>query len=158
MKLRLWKFCLALLSIAVFVSIGVVLETELGFPFYTTYRIACAGICLVLMAKIGAEYRAQRWPWVGFWIALLINAGLFFTPLLDRPASRGEIMFFALPDVTIFLAARAVSYPATDDHQRAVRQQLIVGLVLAIAVCAMVLSSALIPDRIAHRSERGHSG
>ena len=158
MKLRLWKFGLALLSIAVFVTIGIVLENRLGFPFYTTYRIACAGICLVLMAKAGAECRAQRWPWVGFSIALLINAGLLFTPLFDRPASRGEIMFFALPDVTIFLAARAVSYPATDDHQRAVRQQLIVGVLFAMAVSAMVLSSALIPDRIAHGSQRRHSG
>jgi hypothetical protein len=147
LKSRLGKLCLAFLSIALFLVFGTVLESLFGFPFYTTYRIACAGACVGLMAKIGQEYSGQRWPWVAVSVALATNIGLFFTPLFDRPASRGEVMVFALPDIAIFLAVRAATYPTADAHQRAVRQQLIVGVILAVAVSAIILATGLIPER-----------
>lgn len=136
-----------LLGIALFVTFSIALENETGFPFDTTYRIACAGICLGLMAKIAWSYLEERWLWITLSVAVAINIALFFTPLADGPASRGEIMVFALPDITIFLAARAISYPVTNDHQRAVRQQLVAGVILAIAFCAIILSIGLIPAR-----------
>jgi len=56
-----------------------------------------------------------------------------------------------LPDAVIFMAARTWTYPVTDVHQRAVRQQLIIGLILAIAVCAIFMSILLIPPHTPHR-------
>jgi hypothetical protein len=82
---------------------------------------------------------------------MLVNAGIFFTPLVDGPASRGEIMLFAAPDAVIVLAVRTVTISAVDEHQRAVRGQLIVGLVLAAALCAIFLASALVSPRDGHR-------
>lgn len=146
-KSRLRTLCFVLLGIVFCLTFGIVLENETGFPFYSTYRIVCAGMCLGLMAKVSSEYPGERWPWVALSIALATNIVFFFTPLFDRPASRGEIMLFALPDVAIFMAARVVSFPVTDDHQRAVRQQLIVGVMLAIAFSTILLSTALIPAR-----------
>jgi len=55
-------------------------------------------------------------------------------------------MFFAVPDVTIFLAVRAATYAAIDDHQRAVRQQLYAGLFFALALSAIILSTGLIGE------------
>ncbi|ODT91245.1 MAG: hypothetical protein ABS86_02790 [Sphingobium sp. SCN 64-10] len=121
---------------------AIMLQEKLGIPFDTTYRLACAATCLAFIAQFGLDAPQERWPWIGFVIALLVNAGLFFTPLFDRPASRGEIMLFALPDAVVMLGARIAYYPVADDHQRAVRQQLIVGLILAMAFCAIVLASA----------------
>jgi hypothetical protein len=144
---------LAIVGIVLFVCFGIMLDNVTGVPFDTTYRVACAGICLVMMAKVGSEYPGRRWPLISLVIAPLINATLFVTPLFDRSASRGEIMLFALPDATIFFAARAISYLAIDSHERAVRQQLIVGCVLMAALTALVLSSALIPERPPHRSK-----
>ena len=146
-KSGLGKGCLALLGIALFITFSIALENETGFPFDMTYRIACTGICLGFMVKVGSDYPGQRWPWIALSIAAVTNVAMFFTPLFDRPASRGEIMLFALPDVTIFLAARAVSYPVKDEHQRAVRQQLILGAIFAMAFSAIILSTSLIPER-----------
>ena len=39
-------------------------------------------------------------------------------------ASRGEVMLFALPDVIILLLVRLATYQVTDDHKRAMRQQM----------------------------------
>lgn len=150
-KSGLGKGCLALLGIALFVTFGIALENETGFPFDMTYRIACMGVCLGFMAKIGSDYPGQRWPWIALSIAVVTNIAMFFTPLFDRSASRGEIMLFALPDATIFLAARAASYPVNDDHQRAVRQQLILGVIFAMVFSAIILSTSLIPE---HRDRR----
>jgi hypothetical protein len=137
---------LALLGVLVFVVFSIILENTFGVPFDTSYRIACAGICLGFIWTIGRDYPGQRWFLIAFAIALLVNIGIFFTPLVDRPASRGELMIFALPDTVILLAARIVSYPVQDTYQRAVRQQMILGLVIAIAFCALLLFLALIPD------------
>jgi hypothetical protein len=77
--------------------------------------------------------------------ALLFNIALFFSPLAGIPASKGDLMFFAVPDAAIVLAARTVAYPATNDHQQAVRQQLTMGLILALAFSAIILSIMFIP-------------
>jgi len=147
LRSRIFKAVLALLGIAAFAAFGIILENETGFPMDTTYRIACAAACLFLMAKAVSEYPGQKWPLIALLSAMMINCGLFLTPLFDRPASRGEILMFALPDATVFTAARAASYPVADEHQRAVRQQLVVGVILAVALSALIFASALVPDR-----------
>ncbi|HEX4737441.1 MAG TPA: hypothetical protein VH331_07760 [Allosphingosinicella sp.] len=137
------RVSLALLGVAAFVAIGGVLEKEAGLPFDTSYRAACAAACLLFIFKLGSDYPGERWPRTSLWIALLFNVGLFFTPLVDRPTSRGELMLFALPNAVIVLAARIASYPVVDDHQRAMRQQMILGLVVAVAFCAILFAFAL---------------
>lgn len=149
-KARLLRLCLALLGILAFVAVAAAMENEFGIPFKTTYRIACAIACLVFIYKIGSEYPGERWPRVAFIIALAFNLGLFFSPLAHLPASKGDLLFFGVPDTAIMLAARTFSYPVRDMHQRAVRQQLILGLILALAFCACILAMMFIPDRAAH--------
>lgn len=144
MKSRLAKAGVALVGIAAFLVIGFFLENDLGVPFYTTYRIGCAAVCLFLIFQFGADYPGERWPRVALVIALLVNVGIFFTPLVEGHASRGEIMLFLAPDAVVVLAARTVSYPVVDDHQRAVRGQLIVGSILAAALCAILFSLVLL--------------
>lgn len=126
------------------VVIGIALDKELGIPFATTYRIACAVACLAFIFNLGIYYPSERWPRVGFSVALLVNVMLFFTPLMDRPASRGEIMLFALPDAIVVLVALIASYKVGDVHQRAVRQQMVFGLIVALVFCAILYSLILI--------------
>lgn len=123
MHSRLVKVVLSLLGIIVFVVFAITLENEIGIPFAVTLRVACAGMCLSLMFKIAQDYRGQKWPKIALAIAALFNFAMFFSPLATLPASKGDIMFFAAPDAVIFLAARTLTYPVTDVHQRAVRQQ-----------------------------------
>jgi len=149
-KSRLRRGCLALLGIIAFDAFAITLENEVGIPFKTTYRIACAIACLIFVAKIGSDFREQQWPRIAFMMALLINVGIFFSPLAHLPASKGDLLFFGAPDAAIMLAARAVTYPVTDVHQRAVRQQLIFGLILAVALCAIIISIMFIPSGNAH--------
>ena len=140
------KLCLAFLGIIAFIAIGITLDKTLGIPFDATYRLACAGVCLYFILRISSDYTGERWPWIALFAALLVNAGLFFTPLVNGHASRGEIMLFALPDVTILLAARLASYSVADEHQRAVRQQMILGLIIAVAFCAILFTIMLLPS------------
>ena len=151
MKSRLGNALISLLGIAVFLTIAITLENQIGIPFALTFRIACASACLILMYKIRGDYPGQKWPLIALAVAFLFNFAIFFSPLAKLPVSKGDILFFGLPDVVIFMAARAWTYPVTDVHQRAVRQQLIVGLVLAIAVCAIFMSILLIPPHAIHR-------
>lgn len=134
---------LALLGIVAFVIIGTVLKDETGLPFDTSYRVACAAICLFLIFKLGQDYPGERWPRVSFWLALLVNLGLFLTPLVDRPASRGELLLFVLPDAAIVLMARIVSYPVVNAYQHAMRQQMILGMLVAVAFCAFLFTFTL---------------
>lgn len=123
---------LALVGIVTFVAVGVALEDEAGLPFATFYRVSCAAVCLGFIWKLRRDYPTERWPHVSVWIALVVNAAIFFTPLVDRPASRGELMLFALPDAIIVLGARIASYQVIDDHQRATLQMMILGFVVAV--------------------------
>jgi hypothetical protein len=154
---RLLHRLAALLGIIAFVAFGVELQNWFGLPFDTTYRITCAGACLAFIAKLGWDSPGERWPWIGLGLAAIVNIALFFMPILDRPASRGEVMIFAMPDLVVVMAARIRAYRVTNDHQRAVRQQLVVGWLLALAICALVIASALVPDRPRHRGQAANS-
>lgn len=132
--------------------IGIALDNDLGIPFATTYRIACAVGCLAFIFKLGRDYPNERWPRVGFFVALLVNVLLFFTPLVDRPASRGELMLFALPDAIVVLVALVASYKVVNVHQRAVRQQMVFSLIVAVVFCAVVFSLILMNP---HASKAG---
>ena len=135
MSVRFWHFGLYVVAVVALLVAGAALETDVGLPFDTTYRLACVAACLFIIFKLGEDYRGERWPRVSFWIALVVNLSLFLTPLVDRPASRGELMLFALPDVVVVLLARLATYSVTDVHQRAVRQQLVLALVFALVAC-----------------------
>jgi hypothetical protein len=147
----LWRVTLALLGVVAFVIIGIAFENKLGLPFDMTYRVACAAVCLLFVFKLGSDYPGERWVWVSFWVVLLLNIGLFFTPLANRPASRGELMLFALPDAVVVLVARIISYPVLDEHQRAMRQQLNLGLAVAFAFCVILFALSLIEPNAARR-------
>ncbi len=147
----------ALFGIMAFVAFGVELQNRFGIPFDTTYRIACAGACLAFIAKLGWDSPDERWPWIGLGLAAIVNIALFLTPILDRPASRGEIMIFALPDLVVVMAVRIRAYRVTNDHQRAMRQQMVMALVLAVAIGALVIASTLVPDHPRHRGQAANS-
>jgi hypothetical protein len=147
---RLREVALWLLGVVALLAIGFTLEDELGIPVATTLRIACVTFCQVFIYELGRDYPGEKWPRISFWIALAVNIAIFFTPLVDRPASRGELMLFALPDAIVVLAARIASYSVVDVHQRAMRQQMILGLVVAIAFCAIVFTLVLIDPHTGH--------
>ncbi|MBP2277408.1 MULTISPECIES: hypothetical protein [Sphingomonas] len=126
------------------VLIGIALENDVGIPFETTYRIACAVACLAFILKLAKDYPRERWPCTAFFVSLLANILLFFTPIVDRPASRGELMIFALPDAVIVLVALISSYKAVDVHLRAVRQQMILGLIVAVLFGSALFSLILV--------------
>ena len=144
-----WHFSLALLGVLAFVTMGVALEDEMGLPWDTTYRVACAGACLFFIHYLGSDYPGEQWPRTALWIALLVNVGVFLTPLVDRPASRGELMIFALPSAIVFLSARIASYSVADDRQRALRQQMILGLVVAVVFCGILFAFGIMESRAA---------
>ncbi len=146
MRARFRFTALVLLGIVAGVAVGMWLQDRWGIAFDLTYRIVCALACIELMRRVARGYDGERWPWVALFVAAVVNVALLFSPIFDRPASRGEILFFAGPDVVIFLAARVRSYRVPDLQARAVRQQLIVGLVLALLFTALILSMALLPD------------
>jgi hypothetical protein len=141
-----------LLGVVAVLVVGFALEDEVGIPFATTLRVACAAICLFFIYKLRLEYAGERWPLISFWVALLVNVAIFFTPLVDRPPSRGELMLFALPDAVVVLTARIVTYRVVDVHQRANRQTMILGLVVASVFCLGVLGSTLMEPRTANGS------
>ncbi|GGY94158.1 hypothetical protein [Novosphingobium colocasiae] len=144
MGLYFGRLGLALIGVATFVVVGVALENEAEFPFATFYRVACAAVGLGIIWKLRKDYPTETWPYVGFWIALAVNAAIFLTPLVDRPASRGELMLFALPDAIIVLGARIASFHVSDDHQRAMRQTMILGLVVAATFCSALYTLILL--------------
>lgn len=147
----------ALLGLIVFVTLAITLQEKLAIPFAWTFRVACAGACLVFIGKVGSEYPGERWPRIAILIALMFNVGFFFSPLAHLPASKGDILLFGLPDAAILLTARIISYRLTDVHRRAVRQQMIFGLVLALAFYAIILTMMFIPAA-PHSKGRRHPG
>lgn len=145
MASRLMQFFAALLGIAVTLAIAFTLESKAGVPVAVTLRIIVASVCLFVMFKIGSDYAGQKWPKIALAVAAIFNFSMFFSPLAKLPASKGDIMFFAAPDAVIFMAARTFNYPVADVHTRAVRQQLIVGLILALAFCAIIMAILFAP-------------
>ena len=152
LKSRLRLGCLALLGVVASLIVGVVLEDQLGIPLAASYRVGCAAMCLVFILGLARDYPEERWPLISLPIALLLNIGLFFTPLFDRPASRGEVMLFALPDSIVVLTVLIASYRVADVHQRAMRQQMILGLIAAVILCALVFGLTLMEVHSAHPS------
>lgn len=136
-------------ALALFLA-AIVLEAAFGVPGATTLRVACVGICQFFVYQLGKEYSSDRWPWIAFWAALFVNAGILLSPLVDRPMSRGELMLFAPPDTVVVLLARIVSYRVGDVHQRAMRQQMILGLIVAAALCAALWAACLTDPRTGH--------
>jgi Na+-translocating ferredoxin:NAD+ oxidoreductase RnfA subunit len=154
-KTWLWHVSLALLGVAAFVAVSAVLGTEVGIPFDTTYRVACAAACLFLINRLRSDYPDETWPRASLLIALIVNLSIFLTPLVDRPSSRGELMLFALPDTVVVLAARIVSYRVDDVHQRAARQTMLLGLFVAAAFCVGLFALTLAGPHAAHLSNGG---
>jgi hypothetical protein len=138
------------LGIVALLVLGFTLQDDFGIPFDTSYRVACAAACLLFIYKLGSDYRGQKWPRISLWIVLLINAAIFFTPLVDRPTSRGEILLFALPDAVVVLAASIVSYQVSDVHQRATRQTMILGLIVAFVFCVGLFAVTLAQVHTSH--------
>jgi hypothetical protein len=143
MKQYFGRIGLALVAVVTFVAVGVALQNEAGLPFDAFYRFACAMVCLGFIWKMRGDYPTESWPRISLWIALLVNVAIFFTPLVDRPTSRGELMLFALPDAVVVLAARVATYPVSNDHQRAMRQMMILGLVVAAVFCSALYALIL---------------
>jgi len=83
------------------------------------------------------DFPDEKWPQRTFWISLLINIGIFFTPIIDRPASRGELIIFGLPDGFIVAIAMIAH---NRSWTRSVRTQLIATIVLFTAACAALLA------------------
>ncbi len=135
---------LALGGIIGAIAIGIALEKDLGIPFDTSYRVACAIACLAFVFKLQRDYPTEKWPKAGLLGAGIINISLFFTPLVSRPASRGELMIFALPDAIVVLAALIAFYKVETVHQRAVRQQMVLGLIIALGFSAVMFTLILI--------------
>ena len=141
---RLARVALSLVGIVAFVAAALVLQEEVGIPFDTTFRVVCAGACLFFIARFARESPGERWIWVGFWISAVVDVAMFFTPVLQGPVSRGEIMLFGFPDAIVLLIARLATYEAADAHRRAVRQQLVLGLILGLAFCALLFGSRVL--------------
>ena len=145
---------LLLAGIVAFVVISNGLQTEVGIPFDTTYRVACAAICLIFIYGLGSDFPGQRSVRISFWICLLVNSGIFFTPLVDRPASRGELMLFALPDAVVTLTILIALYRPADVHQRATRQTMILALIVALVFCVGLFVLTLMQVHHAFRPNR----
>ena len=142
-----WHFSLAILGILALVAAGVALEDEIGLPWDTTYRAACAAACIFFVHHLGSDYAGEQWPRTALWIAVVVNVGVFFTPLVDRPTSRGELMLFALPTAIVFLSARLATYSVANDYQRAMRQQMILGLVVAVIFCVILFGFGIMESQ-----------
>lgn len=125
-----------IIVVTAFVAFIVTIEQGLGVAFDTSVRILCAVIALVLVFSFVSSKRTERWPWIALLIATLVSAGLFFTPLIDRPSSRGEFILFLLPDTIILLTARLITFEVRDDRGRAARQTMVLGLVVAVVIWA----------------------
>jgi hypothetical protein len=133
------------------IAIGIALENGLGIPVDTTYRVECAIACLLFILKLQRDDPTDQWPKHGLIGSAIINFLVFLTPLLSRPASRGELMVFALPDTIIVLIALIAFYMVETVHQRAVRQQMIFGLIVALGFSAVMFTLILIgphPQRL----------
>lgn len=144
-----WVLGLLALLIALFT-----LQDHFGIPFDTSYRVVCAAGCLFFVYKLQRDFPGEQWPRFSLGVALLVNAGIFFTPLVDRPASRGEVMLFALPDAVVVLAASIASYRVNNVHQRATRQTMILGLIVALVFCVGLFALTLAQVHSAHVASR----
>jgi hypothetical protein len=126
-----------------FLVVSIAMDEYGLLPWDFSYRVGCAGMCLAVLAKFAMELPEERWPWWSFWAALVANIGLFFTPIMDRAASRGELLIFALPDAVIWLTFGIASTPPIDLAARVTRQYMMLGLVVAILMGTILFAFAL---------------
>ena len=102
-------------------------------------RLCCGIIGLGLLAEV--DFPGEKWPQRVFWVSLLVNIGVLFSPLVDRPASRGELALFLLPDGFVVLIAMIAHNQALA---RSVRAQLIATVVVFTAACAALLALVIL--------------
>lgn len=118
-----------------FVMLMIFFENNLGISSDTTLRVLCAVIAPIVIYPCLTDPDS---PWMrfGLILAIAINVGILFTPLVDRPtASRGEFFLFAFPSLVVLLSARVASFQVLTVRDRAVRQQLILGLIVSVLAC-----------------------
>lgn len=149
-KTALRRFLLAMLGLVAFVAVAITLEQRAGIPFKTSYRVVMAGFCLHFVAGYCREHRDERWARIGFLLVLLFDAGLFFSPLAHLPASKGDVLFFAVPDAAILFGARVFSYRPTSIEERAAHQRMIAGFIVALIFSAVILSMMFLPSGPRH--------
>ena len=133
-----------------FLIVGMYLEDTFGLPFGFSVRLASIAFCQWCFWRLRSDYPDDWWSKSVFWSALVLNILVLLSPLTDRQPSRGELMVFALPDAILFLAVRTVTYKVADVHQRAVRQQLVLGLILALAFYGVILTVMLLDPAARH--------
>lgn len=135
--LRGWRgVCIGLAAVSAFLCASLILR-GFGVSFDTSYRMACAAISSAWVYWLKFDLPDEKWPQQAFLVSLLINIGILFSPLIDRPASRGEIMLFFLPDGFVVMIAMIA------HNQRlalSVLTQLIATIVLFTAACAALLA------------------
>ncbi len=134
-----------LILFASFALLGsvIALNEIFSLPGEMTIRIFCAGMCLFFIYELRNEYRGESWPQISFWIAVPINVGLFFTPLLKAPLSRKEFVIFALANAIIVLLVRIPSYHVEDDRQRAVWQQMVLALIVFVVLLVAIAATKI---------------
>jgi hypothetical protein len=147
---RAKKVGLALIGVLAGVVAAIFLEAYAGIPFDTTYRVVCAGVCLWFIYRLQKDLPEAGWLRIGLGLSALLNVALFFTPVVDRPSSRGELILFAVPDLVVVLAVRIATLRPVDVEQRAKRVQLIACLVMASAACVGLLWVAVAESRGLH--------
>lgn len=136
-RLRGWRgLGVGLVAVSAFLCASLILR---GFavPFDTSYRVACAAVSSALVYWLRFDLPDEQWPRQAFWISLLVNIGILFSPLVDRPASRGELVLFLLPDGLVVLIAMIAH---NQSLARSVRTQLIATVVVFTAACAALLA------------------
>lgn len=137
------KKLLYLLAAVAYLFFSFVLESATGIPATITLRVGGAAVCLIFIRELESYYPGERWVRISFWTAMVVNIAIFFTPLVDHPLSRGDLMIFAAPDAVVVLATRIFTYSVTDVHKRANRQTMILGLVVAVAISAFLFFASL---------------
>lgn len=138
------KLILVLLGIIAFALISAALKNLINLSNDQSYRLLCIAISLFMMWAYRKTFPKIRYFWISFWIALIVNFAIFLTPLVERSASRGEVLLFALPNSIIFLTALTLSYSVVDDRSRAMRQYMLLGIIVAILFSMILYASILI--------------
>lgn len=140
-KLRGWRgLGVGFVAVSAFLCLSLILR-DFEVPFDTSYRVACAAVSSALVYWLRFDFPGEKWPQRVFWVSLLVNIGVLCSPLVDRPASRGELALFLLPDGFVVLIAMIAHNQALA---RSVRAQLIATVVVFTAACAALLALVIL--------------
>lgn len=130
------RVLLLAVTLPAIIMLSIFVEDNLDVSSDAIFRVVSAVVAPIAIYPCLAG-PDSRWMRFGLVLALAVNMGIFFTPLVDRPAaSRGEFFLFALPSLVVMLSARVASFPVQTARDRVVRQQLILGLVVSVLACA----------------------